>query len=178
MNRAQKTELAQELRESFATAKVALFADYKGLTATQADELRRLLRQNGGKATVLKNNVGRLISKDGSMGEDTKQLMDTLVGPTLIAFAYEDPAAVAKVIAKFAKDNEAFTIKDSLMTGRKVSAAEVEALASLPSREVLLGMLLAQFNAPVAGFARLLAAVPRSFVLALAAIERKKGGNA
>jgi large subunit ribosomal protein L10 len=115
MNRTEKTELASSLSEKFSKANVALFADYKGLTATQADDLRRVLRAQNTEVKVLKNNVARLVTKEGKLGDQAKALMDTVVGPTLVAFAYGDPAAAAKVIHKFAQDNEALKLKDSLM---------------------------------------------------------------
>lgn len=174
MNRTEKAELASALQEKFTKAKVALFADYKGLTATQADDLRRVLRATNTEVKVLKNNVARLVTKEGKMGDQAKTLMDTVVGPTLVAFAYGDPAAAAKVIHKFAQDNEALKLKDSLMGDKKIGASQVEELAKLPSKEVLLAKMLGTLNAPVTNFVGVLAAVPRSLVTVLAAIEKKK----
>jgi large subunit ribosomal protein L10 len=174
MNRVEKTELANSLKEKLSRAQVALFADYKGLSATEADQLRRSLRSLGSEVKVLKNNVARLVTKDGSLGPDARALMDRVVGPTLVAFGYNDPAATAKIIHKFAETHEAFTLKESLMGTRRIDVQAVEALAKLPSREVLLGMLLGTLNAPVQNFVGVLAAVPRSLVTVLAAIEKKK----
>lgn len=174
MNRAQKTELATSLQEKFSKAAVVVMADYKGLKAADADTLRRSLREHKVEVKVLKNNIFRQITKDGSMGEGAKTLANDLVGPTLAAFAYGDPAAAAKVIHKFSEDNEALKLKDSLMGQRKIQASEIEALAKLPSREILLGMLLGALNGTARGFVSVLAAVPRDFVGVLAAIERKK----
>ncbi|HAR41754.1 MAG TPA: 50S ribosomal protein L10 [Bdellovibrionales bacterium] len=174
MDRNEKAELASVLKEKFQKATVALFADYKGLSAPQADALRRQLRSLQTEVKVLKNNVARLAAKDGSLGNDAKALMDDTVGPTLVAFAYGDPAAAAKVVHKFAQDNEAFTIKDSLMGDKRIDVSGVEELAKLPSKEVLLAMLLGTLNAPVTNFVGVLAAVPRSLVTVLAAIEKKK----
>jgi large subunit ribosomal protein L10 len=174
MNRTEKTELSTQLKEKFAKAKVAIFADYKGLTATQADDLRRKLRDMHTEVKVLKNNVGRLLTKDGSMGEDAKNLMDGVVGPTLVAFAYGDPAAAAKIIHKFAQENEALKLKESLMGTKRIEASGIEELAKLPSKEVLLAKLLGTMNAPVQNFVGVLAAVPRSLVTVLSAIEKKK----
>jgi large subunit ribosomal protein L10 len=178
MNRTEKTELANSLKDKFTKAQVAIFADYKGLTATQADELRKQLRATKTEVKVLKNNVARLITKEGQMGDQAKALMDSTVGPTLVAFAYGDPAAAAKVIHKFAQDNEAFNLKDSLMGEKKIAASEVEELAKLPSREVLIAKMLGTFNAPITNFVGVLAAVPRSFVTVLSAIEKKKAETA
>ncbi|HLE00099.1 MAG: 50S ribosomal protein L10 [Bdellovibrionales bacterium RIFOXYC1_FULL_54_43] len=177
MDRAQKTELASTLKEKFTKAQVAIFADYKGLTATQADDLRRQLRAHKTEVKVLKNNVARLVSKDGAMGDEAKGLMDETVGPTLVAFAYGDPAAAAKVIHKFAQDNEALKLKDSLMGQKRIDASGVELLAKLPSKEVLLAKLLGTLNAPITNFVGVLAAVPRSLVTVLTAIETKKKEN-
>ena len=174
MNKNQKSELAGELKDKFNKAQVALFADYKGLESNQANELRRALRGHKVEVKVLKNNVARLVTKDGALGEDAKALMESVVGPTLVAFAYGDPAAAAKVFHKFAKDNEALKIKDSLMGAKRISANSVEDLASLPSREVLLAKLLGTLNAPISNFVGVLAAVPRSMVTVLSAIEKKK----
>ena len=174
MNRTEKTELASSMKDKFSKAKVALFADYKGITAPQADELRKQLRVAKAEVKVLKNNVARLVTKEGKMGDQAKALMDTVVGPTLVAFAYGDPAAAAKVFHKFAQDNEALKLKDSLMGTKLIVVSGVEELAKLPSKEVLLAKLLGTMNAPITNFVGVLAAVPRSLVTVLSAIEKKK----
>jgi large subunit ribosomal protein L10 len=174
MNRTEKTELAAVLKKKFSQAQVAIFADYKGLSATQADNLRRALRAGKTEVKVLKNNVARLVTKDGDMGADAKALMDAVVGPTMVAFAMEDPAAAAKIIYKFAQENEALKLKDSLMGQKRIDASGIETLAKLPSKEVLIGKLLGTMNAPITNLVCVLAAVPRSMVTVLAAIEKKK----
>jgi large subunit ribosomal protein L10 len=176
MNRTGKAELATALKEKFSKAQVAIFADYKGLSANQADDLRRQLRVQKAEVKVLKNNVARLLTKDGKMGEQAKDVMDALVGPTLVAFAYGDPAATAKIVHKFSKDNEALVLKDSLMGEKRIDAAGIEELAQLPSREVMLAKVLGTLNAPVTSFVGVLAAVPRGLVTVLSAIEKKKAG--
>lgn len=177
MNRTDKATLATELGTKFSKAAVAIFADYKGLTATQADDLRRQLRTVETEVKVLKNNVARLVTKEGKMGEGAKALMESVVGPTLVAFAYGDPAKAAKVIHKFAQDNEALKLKDSLMGQQRIDASGVEQLAKLPSKEVLVAKMLGTMNAPITNFVGVLAAVPRSLVTVLAAIEKKKAGT-
>jgi large subunit ribosomal protein L10 len=155
-NRIKKTELANTLKDKFSKAKIALFADYKGLTSMQADDLRKKVRGTDAEVLVLKNNIGRLVVKDGALGEDAKALMDGIVGPTLIAFGYQDFTATAKALHKFASDNEALKIKESLMGTKKMSVEEVTAIATLPSRETLYSMLLQTWNGPIASFVRLL----------------------
>lgn len=174
MNRTDKTELAASLKDKFNRAQVAIFADYKGLSASQADDLRRALRSSETEVKVLKNNVARLVTKGGDLGDEAKALMDGVVGPTLVAFAFGDPAAAAKIVHKFAQDNEALKLKDSLMGQKRIDASGVEALAKLPSKEVLVAQVLGTMNAPIRNFVGVLAAVPRSLVTVLAAIEKKK----
>ena len=174
MNRVEKTELAAELKDKFSRAHVAIFADYKGLSASKADDLRRLLRDQKTELKVLKNNVARLVTNDGSMGQDAKSLMDGIVGPTMVAFSFGDPAATAKVIHKFAQENEALKLKESLMGQKLIDAASVEMLAKLPGKKVLMATLLGTMNAPIQSFVGVLAAVPRGLVTVLAAIEKKK----
>jgi len=166
MDRTNKENLATELKEKFTKAALTIFADYKGLKASEADELRRSLRAQKTEVKVLKNNIGRLITKDGQFGEDAKAMMERTVGPTLVAFSYGDPAAAAKVIGAFSKDHEALKIKDSLLDGKLLPSAQVIELGDLPSREILLAKLLSVFNGPIAAFVRVLDAV-----------EKKKGGG-
>lgn len=163
MDRTNKENLAATLREKFQKANITFFADYKGLKASEADNLRRALRAQKAEIRVLKNNIGRLITKGGEMGEDAKGVMDRVVGPTLVAFAYGDPAAAAKAFNDFAKAHEALKIKESLFGKKLLSPAEVTQLADLPSREVLLSMLLSVMNGPV-----------RSFVTVLGQLEKKR----
>jgi large subunit ribosomal protein L10 len=163
MDRTNKENLAATLREKFQKANITFFADYKGLKSSEADNLRRALRAQKAEVKVLKNNIGRLITKGGEMGEDAKGVMDRVVGPTLVAFAYGDPAAAAKAFNDFAKAHEALKIKESLFGKTLLSPAEVTQLAELPSREVLLSMLLSVFNGPV-----------RSFVTVLGQLEKKR----
>ncbi len=177
MNRTEKAELASALKDQFSRANVAIFADYKGLTAGQADDLRRALRQEKAEVKVLKNNIARLVAKDGSLGKEAIGLMDEVVGPTLVAFAYGEAAATAKVIHKFSQDNEALKLKDSLLGQKRLDVSGIEALAKLPSREVLVAKLLGSMNAPISNFVGVLAAVPRSMVSVLSAIEKKKASS-
>jgi large subunit ribosomal protein L10 len=174
MNRAQKTELAKQVQEKFTRSQVAVFADYKGISATEADDLRSKVRGMNGDVQVIKNNIVRLAAKNGALGADAKEMLDGLVGPTLVAFAYGDAAAVAKAIHEFSKTNEALQIKESLMGQSRIAAKDIESLANLPSREQLLSTLLAQMNAPAQSFVGVLAAVPRSLVTVLSAIGKKK----
>ena len=122
----------------------------------------------------LLTNLREPIELVSSLGDDAKSLMDGVVGPTLVAFAYKDIAGAAKVFHKFSQDNEALKLKDSLMGQKKISPSDIEALALLPSREVLLAKMLGSLNAPASNFVGVLAAVPRSLLNVLKALEEKK----
>ena len=174
LNRTQKQEWASNFKQKLEKSKVAVFADYKGLKAGAADDLRKRIRDKKGEVKVLNNRIARKSVADGSLGSEVQDLMNKVVGPVLVAFAYEDPAAIAKVIKDFSKDNEVFTVRESLMGRKKVSPKEIEALANLPSREVLLGMVLGALNGVPRNFVSVLAAVPRGLVNVLAAVEKKK----
>jgi len=95
--KSEKATSVAELKESFTKAKAAFFADYKGLTVEQVNDLRKRLRPHNVKVRVIKNNLARLAVKEAKLGEESEKLLDTVVGPTMVAFAYGDPAAAAKV---------------------------------------------------------------------------------
>ncbi len=179
MNRAEKVEVAKGLKEKFKKAGIAVFADYKGLTATEADLYRKEIRSVGGEVKVIKNNLCHFMAEDGALGESAKEIAEHLAGPTMVTFIYGDPASAAKKIHKFAKENEAFELKDSLMGQKKLHVTEIEQLASLPSREQLLGMLLSVMSGPARGLVTVMSGVSRNLVNVLSAIEKKKaeGGN-
>jgi len=175
MNHAGKQELAASIKEDLAKAKVSIFVDYKGLKAAEADAFRKIIRDQEGKVQVIKNNIMRKAVADAEFGPEAEAVVEGVVGPTLVAYGFEDPAATAKAVHEFAKEHEALVIKESLMRGgKRISPEEVEALAKLPSREVLLGMLAGAMAAPARGFVSAMAAIPRGLVNVLAAVEKKK----
>lgn len=176
MNKTDKAAAIAELKESFVKANAAFFADYKGLTVAQVNDLRRRLRPHNVQVRVIKNNLARLAVREAKLGTESEKLLDTVVGPTMVAFANGDPAAAAKVVQKFVEENEVFGLKESLLGTQRLATKQVEELSKLPSREVLLAKMLGTLNAPITNFVGVLAAVPRSLVQVLAAIERKKQG--
>lgn len=170
MNRDNKGQLVAELAGRLAKTKAAFLADYRGLTVEQVNTLRNDLRKAGAEYQVVKNTLLRL----ASAGTSVACIEPMLEGPTAIAIAAGDPVAVAKVLADFAKANAKFELKGGALDGRLLSVNDVKALSDLPSREVLLARLLGSINSPTTNFVGVLAAVPRSFVQVLAAIQEKK----
>ncbi|MGG8364712.1 MULTISPECIES: 50S ribosomal protein L10, partial [Bacillus cereus group] len=123
--------------------------DYRGLTVSEATELRKQLREAGVEFKVYKNSLTRRAAESAEMAE----LNEFLTGPNAIAFSNEDVVAPAKVLNDFAKDHEALEIKAGVIEGKLVTLDEVKAIATLPSREGLLSMLLSVLQAPIRNLA-------------------------
>lgn len=170
MNKNSKEQVVAELAAKLATAKATFLADYRGLNVEQVNALRGELRKAGVEYQVVKNTLLRLAAKNTGA-----ECLDALLaGPTAIAIAGADPVAPAKILSEFAKANAKFELKAGALDGKLLSIDDIKALAELPSREVLLAKLLGTLNAPVSNFVGVLAAVPRSLVQVLAAIQDKK----
>lgn len=133
----QKKEEVKKLAEEIKDAKLVLFTDYRGINVVDDTILRRDLRNVNAKCSIIKNNITRrALSECGIEGLD-----DKLVGPTAVVISQEDYLEASKVIYKFSKDNEYYTIKGGIIEGKVMSAEEIITLAKLPSRETLLSML-------------------------------------
>lgn len=170
MNKKSKEALVEEFAEKLKVAKAAFLADYRGLNVEQANTLRRKLQGVDVEYRVVKNTLLRLAAKD----TDVACLDEFLSGPTAIALVNNDPVAPAKALVEFAKQNSIFELKAGMLDGKLLAVDDIKALAELPSREELLAKMLGSMSAPATNFVGVLAAVPRSFVRALAAIKDQK----
>ena len=150
MNREEKTTSVAALHERFKQATVTLVATSTGLSVGKMQQLRRALKQAGGEYKVAKNTLARRALKDTAYG----RLESLLEGPTGLVFGYSDPVAVAKVLVRFAEENEKLSIKAAALDGSLLEPAAVTELAKLPSREALLGKLLGLLQAPAAQLLR------------------------
>jgi large subunit ribosomal protein L10 len=169
LNLEEKKAVVEEIAAQVAGAKGIVLAEYRGLEVGNMTELRRRARGSGVYLRVLKNTLARRAVKDTPFAK----LADQMVGPLVYGIS-SDPVATAKVMNEFAKGNDKFVIKAGAMPNAVISAKEVAALASLPSREELLAKLLATMQAPIAQFVRTLNEVPTKFVRALAAVRDAK----
>ncbi|MFD1466411.1 50S ribosomal protein L10 [Lapidilactobacillus mulanensis] len=152
---ATKAVIVDDIYDKFSRAKSAVVVDYLGLTVAQATELRKELREAGVELKVVKNTyLRRAADKAGYEGLD-----DTFTGPTAVAFSYDDVVAPARVLSKFAKNVDALEIKGGIIEGKVSDLATINELASLPSREGLLSMLLSVLQAPVRNVAYAVKAV-------------------
>ena len=162
----EKQAVVQEVAAQVATAKAIVLAEYRGLEVGSMTELRRRARRSGVYLRVLKNTLARRAVKDTPFAK----LAESMTGPLVYGIS-SDPVATAKVMNEFAKGNEKFVIRAGAMPNAVISAREVAALASMPSREELVARLMGTMQAPIAQFVRTLNEVPSKFVRALAAVH-------
>lgn len=166
----QKQGIVEDIKTKFEACKSAVLIDYRGLTVEEVTNLRDKFREAGVEYRVLKNTmIRRAVDALGMEG-----LEPVLEGPTAVAFGMEDAVAPAKIISDFIKETEKIEIKAGVLEGKVVDVAAVKALASLPSREVLLAKVLGSMNAPVTGFVTALSGNIRNLLYVLNAIGEKK----
>jgi len=144
VTREEKAAAIVGLQEQFNKATMTLVATTQGLNVATMQKFRRELKQAGGEYKVAKNTLTRRALKETTFD----RLEEALVGPTGLVFAYGDPVAVTKVLVKFAEDNEKVSVKAGVLDSKLLQEAEIKELAKLPSREVLLAMLLGLLQAP------------------------------
>ncbi|MDQ0300910.1 large subunit ribosomal protein L10 [Salibacterium salarium] len=144
-----KQQVVQEIAEKLENSISTVVVDYRGLNVEEATELRKQLREAGVDFKVYKNTMVRRATEKTNLTE----LDEFLLGPTAIATSTEDVVAPAKIINNFAKDHEALEIKTGIIQGRVASLEEIHELASLPSHEGLVSMLLNVLQAPIRNFA-------------------------
>jgi len=174
LNRTVKQEQVELMHEKLKRAKAVFLADFRGMNVEKATTLRNELRAAAVEYKVFKNSLLELASRE----TDFECLQPYLAGPTSVAISYDDPVSAAKVLSKFAKVPQgAFVLKAGVLSGKLLDVAQIQALADLPSREVLLAKMLGSMQAPVTNFVGLLAAIPGSFVRVLEAIRVQKEGN-
>jgi large subunit ribosomal protein L10 len=166
LNLEQKQAVVAEVAKQVAGAQAIVMAENRGLPVAQLTQLRAKARASGVYFRVVKNTLVRRAVADTPFAS----LTDKMVGPLAYGIG-PDPVAVAKVLNDFAKGNEKFVITGGAMPGQVMSAKEITALASLPSRDELLAKLLGTMQAPVVKFVRTLNEVPSKFVRTLAAVR-------
>ncbi|MBQ9673169.1 MAG: 50S ribosomal protein L10 [Ruminococcus sp.] len=145
-----KKALVEELSERLKASVSGVIVNYKGINVADDTQLRKELRESDVKYTVIKNTMlGRACEKVGLEG-----LEDVLEGTTALATSETDYTGAARILSKYAKDHEEFAIKSGFLDGEVIGLDKIDALAKLPTREVLLANVLGAFQAPIASFAR------------------------
>jgi len=167
-----KQAVITDIQEKIDSAKSVVLVNYIGLNVEEVSELRNQFRAVNVEYKVLKNTmISRAATNLGIEGLD-----DHLKGTTALAFSYEDPTAGPKVIKDFIKKTKKTEIKCGLLGKEFMDTAQVEALASVPNKEVLVAMLLSVMNGPIRGFATALNQIPTGLVRALDGVREQKEG--
>jgi len=171
LNLDEKKAVVAEVSAEIAKAQGIVVAEYRGLEVGNMTDLRAKARKAGVYLRVLKNSLARR----AVVGTPYEKLAEQMVGPLVYGIS-SDPVATAKVLNEFARTNDKLVIKAGAMPNAVITAKEVKALASMPSREQLIARLLGTMQAPVAQFVRTLNEVPSRFVRTLAAVRDQRAG--
>ena len=170
MKTEDKVRAVEELKESFATAKGVYFADFQGMDVATATKLRNKCRDAGVSFTVVKNTLARR-AMDPEMA---KALDSVLRGPTAIAVSAQDQIVPAKILSDFMKEFERPALKAGIVDGKVVGKAQVDVLAKLPGREVLLARFAGGLKAPVGKLHTALSSQLQKLAMALRQVSEKK----
>ena len=171
VSRAKKTEQVEKLGKELQNVSSLIVTTYSKLTVAQDYELRKTLRTSGAKYLVVKNTLAERAAK----GTKVEEVLKNLSGVTSIAYTSGDPVALAKALAKYAKDNPEFTFKSGVVEGRVISINQIQALATMPSKEEIYAKLLFLMNAPAQRLVTVMNAVGRDIAVVInQGVEKSK----
>ena len=171
VTKAKKVEQVEKLGKELKSASSMVVATYSKLTVAQDYQLRKTLRGSGAKYRVVKNTLAERAAK----GTKVEEILKNLSGVTSIAYTAGDPVALAKALSKYAKDNPEFSFKAGVVEGRVISIREIEALATMPSKEEVYSKLLFLLNAAAQRLVTAMNAVGRDLAVVVGqGVEKKK----
>ena len=171
VTRAKKTEQVEKLSKDLQKVSSLIVTTYTKLTVAQDFELRKTLRSSGAKYAVVKNTLAERAAK----GTKVENALKDLAGVTSIAYTEGDPVALAKALAKYAKDNPEFTFKSGVVEGRVITVKEIESLATMPSKEEIYSKLLYLLSAPAQRLVTVMNAAGRELAVVIGqGVEKKK----
>jgi large subunit ribosomal protein L10 len=174
MPRPDKVETVKRIAADLQTTDIYYVVDYRGLTHSEATELRARLVKVDASLKVVKNTLAKLAAADAGV-EDLSELLQ---GPTAIAYCYGDPVRVAKTIQDFIKEKKKAAVRGGKLQRSLLTAADVEKLATLPSREQLIGQLVGLISAPLSGLVGVLNGPIRGLVVVLGQVQAQKASAA
>lgn len=165
-----KQQIVSEVSEAAKSALSAVIADYRGVTVTNLTALRKSARENGVYLRVVRNTL----LKRAVAGTEYECLSPALVGPTILAFSQSDPGAAARVLKDFAKGNDKFEVKALAVGGKMLPASQIDVLATLPTHDQALSILMSVMLAPVTKLVRTINEVPTKVTRGVAAVRDQK----
>jgi large subunit ribosomal protein L10 len=173
--REQKQKNLEALAQQFQAASAGMLVGFTKLTVAKDQELRRRLAEAGASYSVVKNTLARKAAE----GTPFEGAAEHFKGVTALALAEGDPVQLSKAISKFVKDNpEVFTFKAGVVEGRVVALRDVEALATLPPKEVMISKIMFLINAQAQRLATVISAVPRNLAVVVRQVSEKGGESA
>ena len=170
----EKKAIVAEVSEVAASAHSAVVAEYSGINATDMTDLHAKARAGGVYVRVVKNTL----AKRAVEGTDFECMKEAFTGPLIMAFSQEDPGSAARLVKDFAKDNDKLVVKVVSIGGQLLGAGDLERLASLPTKEQAISMLMSVVQAPVTKLARTVNEIPGKLVRTVAAIKDQKQASA
>jgi large subunit ribosomal protein L10 len=171
VSKAKKVEQVESLGKELQRVSSMIVASYSKLTVAQDFELRKALRSSGAKYRVVKNTLAERAAK----GTKVEEVLKNLSGVTSIAYTAGDPVALAKALSKYAKDNPEFSFKAGVVEGRVISIKEIQALATMPSKEEIYSKLLFLISAPAQRLVTVMNAVGKDLAVVInQGVEKKK----
>jgi large subunit ribosomal protein L10 len=174
VTRAKKIEQTEELSAELKKVSSLIVTTFSKLTVAQDFELRKTVRNSGAKYTVVKNTLAERAAK----GTKVEEALKNLSGVTSIAYTEGDPVALAKALSKYAKDNPEFTFKSGVVEGRVISIKEIDALATMPSKEEIYSKLLFLLSAPAQRLVTVINATSRDLAVVInQGVEKQKFTN-
>jgi large subunit ribosomal protein L10 len=169
-----KEKIVASLQEALSRCSLGVLTDYRGLTTAELNNLRRKLRESGIEYRVVKNSLAQIAARQAGLDA----LAGSFEGPVAVAFDYSESLAAAKVLAGYIRANKSIlNVKGGFLGERTLSPAEVDTLAKLPSRQVLISQVMAGMQSPVYGLVNVLAAPIRGLMQVLQQRIQQMEGN-
>lgn len=172
MDRQTKVKLRDSVGQEISKANAMIIAEYRGLKVEQLTALRVALRKSKAEFHVTKNRVYKKAITEHA--PDLQPIAGDLKGPVGAVICYGDVVQAAKTVVEFAKENELFVVKNTILEGELLNQEKLKALSDLPSKEVLIARLLGSLMSPHRGLVTVLSGVPRNLVQVLAGIRDQK----
>lgn len=166
----QKKAIVADVAEVAAVAHSAVAAEYTGLSSNDMNDLRAEARKGGVYLRIIKNSLARRAME----GTDYACMSEVLTGPLLLAFSQEDPGSAARVLKAFAKTHDKLVVKALSVSGQLLPAGDLERMASLPTKEQAISMLMSVMQAPIGKLVRTINEVPGKLVRTVAAVRDQK----